>query len=503
MYSYALSALIVFATSHSLANVVGTDSQNFNTITSGIDFVTVHSSETLEPGIFNFGFYANVAKNSLSYLEGVSTPGTKLEDTLVTSDLNLGIGLLKSWDIGVSLPNFLSSTANNENARSIRVERAGLTEVRLNTKYRLYGNRSGGMALIASTNINLIGNNPYSGENSGPIANFELAGDTTLGRVALGANFGYRMRSPGRKYANFPVEPYGNQYIASVAASYLFPKSDIKLITELFGSLPTTKTNANTDNSQTSGEFLAGVKYDASRAIALHLGAGSRIITGNASPDWRVYAGLNWVFGPFWGKKVIYKAPKIKALYVEEEEEKPFEQPVEEEIPQVVFVPSDVLFAFGSDRTVEEVVDTKNALQDLVDEMNKPPRVLRVVVVGHTDSIGSDKYNLELSQRRAETVRKYLIDKHRMNGAIIQSQGAGESQPVADNGNFQGRRLNRRVEFKIYREVQNKKNKKIESAETTPEDIDAAAAPKTPEKKVQLIKSRPPMLKKKPSRTSR
>jgi outer membrane protein OmpA-like peptidoglycan-associated protein len=400
--------LLVSIAAH--ANVVGTDSQNFNTITSGLDFITVQSSETLEPGILNMGFFANVARNSLSYLEGVTANGQKLEDTLVTSDVNFGLGLMKSWDIGISFPNFVSSSESNASSRSLRIANPGFTEIRFNTKYRFLGNRSGGMALIASTNINLLGNNPYSGEGSGATYNFELAADTTLGRTALGANIGYRLRNPGRKYANFPVEPYGNQYIGSVAASYLFPKSDLKLIGEIFASLPTTKTNTNTDNSQTALEFITGVKYDATRSVALHGGVGSRLSSGNASPDWRIYAGLNWVLGPLWGQKVIYKAPPVKSAFIEEDaKEKPFEQPYEEDVPQVVFVPSDVLFAFGSDRKVEEVVDTKDALRELVDELNKPPRVLRVVVVGHTDSIGREEYNMELSQRRAENIRKYLI----------------------------------------------------------------------------------------------
>ncbi len=48
------------------ANVVGTDVQNFNPTTSGLDFVTVQSSETLEPGFINFGLFLNYTKNTLS-----------------------------------------------------------------------------------------------------------------------------------------------------------------------------------------------------------------------------------------------------------------------------------------------------------------------------------------------------------------------------------------------------------------------------------------------------
>lgn len=73
---------------------------------------------------------------------------------------------------------------------------------------------------------------------------------------------------------------------------------------------------------------------------------------------------------------------------------------------------------------------------------------LKVEIAGHTDSVGSDAYNALLSQRRADSVRTYLtgkgIDKARMTAV-----GYGEAEPVAPNDSEDGRRTNRRVEFRI------------------------------------------------------
>lgn len=66
------------------------------------------------------------------------------------------------------------------------------------------------------------------------------------------------------------------------------------------------------------------------------------------------------------------------------------------------------------------------------------------VVEGHTDSAGADAYNQSLSQRRADAVMKYLVDKG-VPAARISATGFGESQPVADNATADGRALNRRV----------------------------------------------------------
>ncbi|MET1754029.1 OmpA family protein [Novosphingobium sp. RD2P27] len=69
-------------------------------------------------------------------------------------------------------------------------------------------------------------------------------------------------------------------------------------------------------------------------------------------------------------------------------------------------------------------------------------------VYGHTDSTGSDAYNLDLSKRRADAVARYLMSRG-VSSARIQTQGMGKSYPVADNTTAEGRALNRRVEIKI------------------------------------------------------
>ena len=72
----------------------------------------------------------------------------------------------------------------------------------------------------------------------------------------------------------------------------------------------------------------------------------------------------------------------------------------------------------------------------------------RVSLSGHTDSIGSDKYNLGLSERRVTAVREYVVKKG-VDGSRITGQGFGESKPIADNKTKEGRAKNRRVEVKV------------------------------------------------------
>lgn len=73
---------------------------------------------------------------------------------------------------------------------------------------------------------------------------------------------------------------------------------------------------------------------------------------------------------------------------------------------------------------------------------------LKVMVEGHACAMGTDVYNQRLSERRAKAVRDYLIKKS-IPAAQMQPVGFGEAKPFADNDTEEGRRLNRRVEFKL------------------------------------------------------
>ena len=77
-------------------------------------------------------------------------------------------------------------------------------------------------------------------------------------------------------------------------------------------------------------------------------------------------------------------------------------------------------------------------------------------IEGHTDSKGDDKSNLDLSQRRADAARNYLIAKG-CSADDIEAKGFGENQPIATNNTDEGRAQNRRVVIQIRQEGKEKK----------------------------------------------
>ena len=73
---------------------------------------------------------------------------------------------------------------------------------------------------------------------------------------------------------------------------------------------------------------------------------------------------------------------------------------------------------------------------------------LNVVIEGHTDSVGTAAYNKKLSQRRAEAVKKYMVEKG-IDENRLKAQGFGEEKPIASNKTKEGRQQNRRVEAAV------------------------------------------------------
>jgi outer membrane protein OmpA-like peptidoglycan-associated protein len=100
-----------------------------------------------------------------------------------------------------------------------------------------------------------------------------------------------------------------------------------------------------------------------------------------------------------------------------------------------------VLFEFGKD---ELLPDAKSKLDTLAQVLQQAPDA-KFTVEGHTDSKGSADYNKQLSERRAEAVKDYLVSKG-IAAANIEAVGRGEDEAIASNASPEGRANNRRVE---------------------------------------------------------
>lgn len=111
----------------------------------------------------------------------------------------------------------------------------------------------------------------------------------------------------------------------------------------------------------------------------------------------------------------------------------------------VVTFDSGILFGFDSDQLSPAA---RENLRNLAESLQRHPNT-EVLLVGHTDSVGSDSYNQGLSERRAQSAASYLTSIG-LPSSRIRSTGRGKTEPIASNDTEAGRQENRRVEVAIF-----------------------------------------------------
>ncbi|HUS24454.1 MAG TPA: OmpA family protein [Candidatus Binatia bacterium] len=275
-------------------------------------------------------------------------------------------------------------------------------------------------------------------------------------------------------YDQLTVKPagFGDRYRAGAGANVLFPFGNMGWVSPYaIGGAGVVYTDADQPAKEAKFGLSAGI--------------GGGVISKPVFHDWRVRAELEY------GYQKVHDGLFDLSLHVGLEfplGQRPSRVEVKETAVKVVEAPAAVTpegdgdgdgVGDGADRcpdtakgqtvdqsgcTVKEVVALKGVTFEvnsdqltaeslpILDEagrsLNEKYSGAKIEIAGHTDSTGDDGYNLQLSKRRAEAVRQYLIQSG-VDAARLSAAGYGETQPVGDNESREGRSRNRRVELRI------------------------------------------------------
>jgi OOP family OmpA-OmpF porin len=202
--------------------------------------------------------------------------------------------------------------------------------------------------------------------------------------------------------------------------------------------------NPNPDKREGSYKYGLGIQYDLTRALGMRAEWERYRVNdavGNKGDIDMLLIGLVYYFG---GEKA---APAAAAPAPA-----PAPAPVAAAAPVLVIVPIvaktqqycsilDIQFEINKNtvqREAEEKIDKVGIF------MKKYPNTT-AIIEGHSDEVGSAADNMKLSERRAESVVNYLVDRSGIARSRLRSVGYGETRPIADNSTEVGRRLNRRI----------------------------------------------------------
>ena len=136
---------------------------------------------------------------------------------------------------------------------------------------------------------------------------------------------------------------------------------------------------------------------------------------------------------------------RINALELEEPAPEPIPEPVPEPPKEETFVFDSGRLNFDFDKSVvkPQYFELLRNVKDYAEQND-----LRLTIIGHTDSKGTDAYNMALGMRRAIAVRDKLLEFGLDPSRILGVESRGESEPIATNDTPEGRFENRRIEFK-------------------------------------------------------
>jgi outer membrane protein OmpA-like peptidoglycan-associated protein len=306
-----------------------------------------------------------------------------------------------------------------------------------------------------------------------------------FGRVRLDAQVGYVLRDAGQ-YAQLVVHDgltYGLG--ASVDLPQAGPFRRWKAIGELVGGWPR---GYDLDGERYRAPLSArgGLRWFAWRGLAVEAGAGAGLgEAGYGREAWRVFAGVRWAQAPLApeadsdgdgvpnakdhcprdaGPAELDGCPDRDGDELPDRDDDCPTQPGPVQNDGCPVADDEPLVEIESERlSLKDAIhfDTGEAsirsesfriLDAIAKILNEHSELKRVRIEGHTDNVGSAAYNKDLSERRAASVVRYLVQRGGVSEARLEARGYGFERPVASNATAVGRSRNRRVEFTIVAE---------------------------------------------------
>lgn len=391
------------------------------------DYFTVYSSRNLKAWQGNLGFYFDYANRPLQFVAtGAAVGRQDVVSHLLVADLYGALGFTNWLEAGLNIPVVMYNWFFTDNAAAAEDHGGGMGDIELMMKLRIIDTEKSPVGFAVR---------PFVTLPTGDLVRFTGSGNVTGGvslitdfiihkRFSLALNVGAMMRDD--------VTIHGvrvdDQFIYGLAGNVKIAKN-FQGIVETFGR--TVMRDFFSKSSSTPYEAGAGIRYlFGDSGFGVDVGGTAGIVDGVGSPRLRGFTGLKWTST---GKADCPECP-------------PPAPPPDPRIKGDKIVIWGKIFYDTDKATIKPI--SFPVLDDVVDVMKKNPQLKLVEVQGHCDIRGSDAYNMNLSQRRAESAMNYLAEKG-VEPSRLAAKGYGFRNPIADNKTREGMSQNRRTEFVI------------------------------------------------------
>ena len=393
------------------------------------DILAVQSPRVPPDRYFTLRFFANHAARPLRIIDPSNgSTETDLVDSQTQTDIGGSLGLFDRFEIGAMVPVTVSRESQTDEAvppaLQRRVAGTGLADVRVIPKIQIFTRDPWALGITAPVMLPTAPSSDFLGHAS-VTASPKLLFEGEAGRVRLLANAGLTFREE-RHFLDVDV---GNAFTFGLGSELPFAAAGQQF---LLGATITGETGlAERGEEESPVEAMAAVSWALRNGVTLTLAGGRGLTNGYGSPDWRAVFGITFNNA----HRDIRQMPP----------------------PPIQDISGITLSGNKIELRERVYFETDSAtilprswqmLDQLAAFLRQNERIALLRIEGHTDSSGSSDHNLILSERRAESVREYLIQKG-VGFDRLEAEGFGDAKPIATNDTNSGRATNRRVEFVI------------------------------------------------------
>lgn len=426
----AITLLATSFVSHTRA-----DSFSVNTFEPTVDdseYFTIYNSPTMLKRNFHVGFFLDYAKNPYEFGNANFNRTAGVVDDLLTANIVGSYGVLDWFSVGVLIPVYFWEHIDSPSLL-LDENNFDLGDVQLVFKVRLLDREKHhvGISIVPFVSFpSSTGSSDFLGNDSFAGGGKVVIDGRIKDRVSLALNLGYLTRT---RVVDVSGNVLNDQFLAGLGISIDILKEKLKLIGE--AQVATVTSDFFSDRRTTPAEARVGFRYTWAKNHDINAGAGFGLSNGIGSPDYRIFAGYTYTKRPI--QNVVMPPPAINEVQVGDE----------------LTLQDKIYFEF--DKAVIRDI-SKPTLDKIAGFLKIHPEVTKIRIDGYTCDLGTDPYNLRLSQKRSKAAADYLIGQDIDPSRIGTVEGFGEKNPLVPNTDEPHREQNRRVQ--IFVEAVNKGN---------------------------------------------
>jgi outer membrane protein OmpA-like peptidoglycan-associated protein len=487
----ALSCLFVGLAGTAAAEPAGNlELDGFRPAIDARGYLSLNGSQVLDHGELSFGLGSLAWGHNM--LHFANAPATYSVDNVVSATLVAAAGVHAfgiPLEVGAAMPfrimngargpDMLGDPLNPNDDRRFRLDGQGVGDLGLHLKAQLLHRTHVGIGAIASVYLPTASPRDRFLGDRNVTPQFTAIADAQVGRFRFAVNAGIRLRSTvsftdtgdAGSPATMGTITASAELPGGVAAAWALAPERVELVGEVFGAVP-----LGAHQGYQPLEALGGMKVYLAKSSYLSLGAGRGLVRDAGNPDLRAFIGI--VFEPKPARRIAVTIPDEPVAFVgppaaRDDFPDRDNDGIRDDLDRCPDEPENYNGIADDDgcRDRDVIIDKHSIivplqsiefefdsavlrstsfgiLDQVAETVNENPSMTLIEVQGHTDERGDDTYNLDLSERRAASVVRYLTE-HGVTRSRLDPHGYGETQPLDKAHTEQAWTKNRRVEFII------------------------------------------------------